>query len=92
VPLGIDEKALELASRLAIPFRQYPMFRISKDTNTVIDAARVDQLEPAIRSSKPGLDEISAGPLAPGHTSRCWSVGIKKRDVSNTIERDPWEA
>jgi hypothetical protein len=38
------------------------------------------------------VDEISADPLPSGHTSRCFGIGIKTRDGSMVIERDPWEA
>jgi hypothetical protein len=37
------------------------MFRISKGTNTVIDVAQVDEIEPAVKASKPGryhVDQI----------------------------------
>jgi hypothetical protein len=49
------------------------MFRISKDTQTVIDIAQVDEIEPAVRASKPGryhVDDISAYPLPSDRTSR----------------------
>jgi hypothetical protein len=71
------------------------MFRISKDLNTVIDVAQVDEIEPAVRASKPGryhVDETSADLLPAGHSSRRWEVVTKQRDGSVVIERDPWEA
>jgi hypothetical protein len=71
------------------------MFRISKDLNTIIDVAQVDQIEPALRVLKPGryhVDEISAESLPSGHASRRWGIGIKNADGSVVIERDSWEA
>jgi hypothetical protein len=70
------------------------MFRISKGTDTVIDVALVDEIEPAIRASKAGcyhVDQIERDPLPSGHTSRRWGVAIKRGDGSVVIERDPWE-
>jgi hypothetical protein len=49
------------------------MFRFSKGTRTVIVVAQVDEIEPAVRTSSAGryhVDEISADPLASGHSSR----------------------
>jgi hypothetical protein len=69
------------------------MFRISKDTNTVIDVAEVDGIEPAIRHGKPGryqVDEISADSLPSGHTSRRWGIAIRRKDGSVDLEPDPW--
>jgi hypothetical protein len=71
------------------------MFRISRDLNTVIDVAQVDEIERVIRVLKPGhyhVDEISANPLPSGLTSRRWGIGIKNADGSVVIERDSWEA
>jgi hypothetical protein len=72
------------------------MFRISRDgQEPVVDVDTLDQLEPAIRSSEPGryhVDEISAGLLPSGHTSRRWGVGIKRIDGSVVIEPDPCDA
>jgi hypothetical protein len=71
------------------------MFRISKGTDTVIDVAQIDKIEPAIRSSEPlrcHVDEISAGPLPAGHTPRRWGVALKMPDGSVVIEPDPWKA
>jgi hypothetical protein len=71
------------------------MYRISKDTNTVIDVAQVDQIGPVVQAEKSGpwhIDEISADPLPPGHTSRRWGVAIKRQDGSVVIQRDSWEA
>jgi hypothetical protein len=71
------------------------MFRISKDPHTAIDVAQVDEIEPAVKASKPGryhVDEISADPLPSGHSSRRYGVAIKKKDGSVTIEPDSWEA
>jgi hypothetical protein len=48
------------------------MFRISKDANTVIDVAQADDIEPAMRASKPGrdrVDQIERDQLRSGHTS-----------------------
>jgi hypothetical protein len=69
------------------------MFRISKDTNTVIDVEQVDEFEPAIRASNAGsyhLDEITADPLPSGHTSRRWGIAIRRPDGSVDLEPDPW--
>ena len=72
------------------------MFRISRaGQKPIIDVDRVEAIEPAIRSSKPGrfhIDEISADPLPYGHTSRRWGVAIKRPDGSVELEPDPWEA
>jgi hypothetical protein len=54
------------------------MFRIRLGLKKVVDVDTVDQ--------------ISADPLPSGHTSRRWGVGIKSRDGSVVIERDPREA
>jgi hypothetical protein len=59
----------------------------------IIDVAKVEAIEPAIRSSEPGryhVDEISADPLPSGHTSRRWGVGIKQPDGLVVIDPDPW--
>jgi hypothetical protein len=69
------------------------MFRISKETNTVVDIAQVDEIEPAIRASKLGryhIDQIERDPLPSGHTSRRWGVGIKRDEGAIVIEPDPW--
>jgi hypothetical protein len=71
------------------------MFRISKSRDNIIDVAQVDDIEPAIRASKPGryhIDQIERDLLPSGHPSRRWGVGIKQREGSVVIERDPWEA
>jgi hypothetical protein len=70
------------------------MFRISKNLNTVIDVAQADEIEPALKASKPGryhVDQIERDPLRSGHTSRRWGVAIKRGDGSVSIERDSWE-
>ena len=70
------------------------MFRISRaGQEPIIDVDALDQLEPAIRASKPGryhVDEIGADPLPSGHTSRRFGVGIKRGDGSVVREPDPW--
>jgi hypothetical protein len=51
------------------------MFRISKDTNTIIDVAQVDEIKPALRSS----EQQSAH----GHVSGadvCFQVRTRNRD------------
>jgi hypothetical protein len=71
------------------------MFRISKDTNTVIDVAQVDAIERVVRASRPGhydIDQIERDPLPSGRTSRRWGVAIKREDGSVVIERDPWQS
>jgi hypothetical protein len=71
------------------------MFRISKDLNTVIDVAQVDEIELAVRGSMPGryhIDQIERGSLPLGHTSRRWGVGLTMPDGSVVIARDPWGA
>jgi hypothetical protein len=71
------------------------MFRISRDGQRPIsDVDTADELEPAIRTSKPGryhIDEISGDQLPSGHTSRRWGVWIKQADGSVMLEPDPWE-
>jgi hypothetical protein len=58
--------------------------------------ATVDSLEGVkrvIEGLGPGryhVEEISAGTLPSGHTSRQWGVGIKRRDGTVTVEPDPW--
>jgi hypothetical protein len=72
------------------------IYRISRNGHElIIEVDQVEAIEPAIRSSEPGLyhvDEISADPLPSGHTSRRWGVGIKLRDGAVVIEPDPWPA
>jgi hypothetical protein len=71
------------------------MFRISRDTNTVIDVAQADEIEPAVRTSEPGrydVDQIERDPLPSGNTSRRWGVAIKRQDGSVLVGADPWEA
>jgi hypothetical protein len=57
------------------------MFGISQNTEEpVIDVAQVDEIEPAVRGSKPGryhFDQIEREPLPTGHTSRRSGVRIK---------------
>ena len=71
------------------------MFRISHIARrTAVDVDSIDEVEPAIASSKPGryhINQISAEPLPSGHTSRRWGVGIKATDGSVVIERDTWD-
>ena len=70
------------------------MFRISQNgRDPIVDVDTVEQIEPAIRSSKPGryhVDEIAADPLPSGHTSRRWGFAIKRPDGSVELEPDPW--
>jgi hypothetical protein len=67
------------------------MFRISRfGSDEITDVAQVDEIEPAIRSSKPVrylVDEICADPVPSGHTSPRWGVAIKRQDGSVVIER-----
>ncbi len=76
---------------------KHPMpssYRISRKRHKpVVDVAQVDAIEPALRTSKPGvyhIDEISIDPLPRGHTSRRWGVGIRRPNGSVAIEPDPW--
>jgi hypothetical protein len=53
----------------------------------------VDAIEPAIRDLKArryDVDEISAGPLTSGHTSRDLGVVIKRADGTVVLEPDLW--
>jgi hypothetical protein len=70
------------------------MYRISSQNGRepVIDIDSLDEIEPALRSSKPGryrVDEISADPLPTGHTSKRWGIVIKWRDGAVFLEPDP---
>ena len=69
------------------------MFRISRNgQEPVVDVDKLEQLEPAIRSSKPGrdlIDQIERDPLPSGHTSHRWGVGIKERDGTAVLKPDP---
>jgi hypothetical protein len=63
--------------------------------DNAIDVAHADEIEPAVRAKRAGryhIDQIERDPLPSGHTSRRWGVGIKQRDGSVVIKRDPWEA
>jgi hypothetical protein len=59
------------------------MYRISHpEQEAIIDVERVAEIEPVIRSNKPGryhVDEIRADPLPSGHTSRRWGIGVNGR-------------
>jgi hypothetical protein len=69
------------------------LFRISQGIAKVVDVAQVDEIEPAIRASRPGrhqIDQIERDPLPSGQTSRRWGIAIKARGGSVVIERDPW--
>jgi hypothetical protein len=70
------------------------MFGISQSgRDEIADVAQVDEIESAIRSSKPGryhIDQIERDPLPSGHTPRRWGVGIKLHDGSVVLEPDPW--
>jgi hypothetical protein len=61
------------------------MYRISRDgQQPIADVDLVEAIEPAIRLSEPGryhVDEIGAGPLPSGHTSRRWALGSSVRLV-----------
>jgi hypothetical protein len=50
------------------------MYRISQNgQESIIDVDTVEDIEPALRSNKPGryhVDEISADPMPSGHGSR----------------------
>jgi hypothetical protein len=70
------------------------MYRISRNgQEPIIDVDQIEAIEPAICSSGPScyhVDEMSAPPLAGGHTSRRWGDGIKLADGSVVVELDPW--
>jgi hypothetical protein len=70
------------------------MYRISRNGyKPVTDVDTLHQLEPAIRSSKPGryhVDQIERDPLPSGHTSRRWGVAIRFLDGTAELEPDPW--
>jgi hypothetical protein len=70
------------------------MYRIISQNGQepVIDVDNFDDIEPALRDSKPGryhVDEISADPLPSGDTSRRWGIVIKWRDGAVFLEPDP---
>ena len=70
------------------------MYRIISQNGQepVIDVDNLEDIEPALRESKPGrydVDEISANPLPSGHTSRRWGMVIKWRDGAVFLEPDP---
>ena len=70
------------------------MYRIISQNGPepVIDVDNLEDIEPALRDSKPGryyVDEISTDPLPSGHTSRRWGVVIKWRDGAVFLEPDP---
>jgi hypothetical protein len=71
------------------------MYRISSaGQEPIVDVDTVHDIEPEIRSSKPGrdhVDQIEAYPLLSGHTEQRRVIGIKRADGSVVIERDPWE-
>jgi hypothetical protein len=53
-------------------FLEATMFRISKDTRTIIDVAKVHEIAPAVRALKPGryqIDQLERDPIPSGHTS-----------------------
>jgi hypothetical protein len=73
------------------------MYRASHNgQEPVLDADTLDELEPAVRSSKPGkyhVDQIEREPLPSGHTTRRWGVAIKhpdgrSRPCAQSAERD----
>ena len=69
------------------------MFRISKDSNTIIDVARIDEIEPAIRANPPGrydIYKIGLRPLSSGRTRRPWGIAFKRQDGSVLIKPDSW--
>ena len=70
------------------------MFRISRNgQEPIFDVDTLEEIEPVIRAAKPGryhVDEIRAGLLPSGYTSRRWGVGNKYADGAVVIERDPW--
>jgi hypothetical protein len=72
------------------------IFRISRpDDDQVVEVDSLDGVERTIASGKAGryhVDEISHDPLASGHTSRRWGIGIKRHDDTVAIEPDPWDA
>jgi hypothetical protein len=68
------------------------MFRISKGLDQTVDVDLAEQIEPAIRASKPGrfyIDQIERDPLPSGHTLRRWGVRIKRDDGTIAIKPDP---
>jgi hypothetical protein len=72
------------------------MYRISRNRQEpIIDVAKVEAIEPAIRSIEPGryhVEEIAADPPPSGHTSRRWGAAVKRPDCSVELEPEPWEA
>jgi hypothetical protein len=72
------------------------MFRISQSAQQpVVDVDLVGEIEPAIRSSKPGryhIDQIERDVLPSGYTSRRWSVATEFPDGPVALDPDPWDA
>ena len=63
------------------------------DGNPIGSAESVEGVREMLEPLPPGryhVDEIGSDPLASGHTSRRWGVGIKRGDRTVTIDRDPW--
>jgi hypothetical protein len=72
-----------------------PVFIISSTEAGCVYLRTVEQIEPAIRSSRPGrydIEKINVDPLTSEQTSRPWGVGVKGDDGSIAIEPDPWKA
>ena len=72
------------------------MYRISRDgKEPIIDVDTLDQLEPAIRASKPGRFHITRSSAIRYRVVTlpdAGTVGIKRPDGSVELEPDPWEA
>jgi len=71
------------------------IYRVSRSgQEPITDVDSVEAVEAVVRAGGPGryhVGEISSDPLPSRHTSRRWSVGIKRQDGSVELEARPWE-
>jgi hypothetical protein len=61
------------------------MFQVSRGGAIAGDADTLEGAREILRQQRPGqyaIDQISAGPLPSGRTSKQWGVGIKQSDGS----------